>query len=152
MVRLVELARNPSPASGRLLSGALGHLLARLECAARTEAEDGAGFVGEACRTLADPEGRRRTVMDLSSDLGISYSWFRRRFRERMGLPPQRYRLLQELERARRLLEDTDLPVGVLAAQLGFSSQAYFARVFRRETGLSPTVWRRTRSLATDGG
>jgi len=47
------------------------------------------------------------------------------------------------LERARRLLAETDLPMKVLASQAGFSSLSYMGLVFRQELGLSPTAYRR---------
>jgi AraC family transcriptional regulator, transcriptional activator of pobA len=48
-----------------------------------------------------------------------------------------------ELE-ARRRLRYTPVPVGVLARELGFEDQSYFARFFRRRVGTSPSVFRRT--------
>lgn len=145
LVKLVELAKAPVPDSGRLMAGVLGHLLARLECATRTGSHVGRqhGLIQDAYRLLGDPERSRMGLETFSEDLGISYSWFRRSFRAHTGLTPQRYRLLQQLDRACQLLGDTALPVGAIAERLGFSSQAYFARRFRKETGFSPTVWRR---------
>ena len=145
LVKLVELAKVPVPDSARLLAGVLGHLLARLECASRTGTNLGRqnGLIQDAYRLLGDPERSRMGLETFSEDLGISYSWFRRSFRAHTGLTPQRYRLLQQLDRACQLLGDTGLPIGAIADRLGFSSQAYFARRFRKETGFSPTVWRR---------
>jgi len=145
MVKLVELAKDPVPDAGRLMAGALAHLLARLECTTRAGSGVGRqrGLVQDACRLLGDPERGRLGLETVSEDLGVSYSWFRRSFRTHTGLTPQRYRLLQQVERACQLLGDTSLPVGAIAERLGFSSQAYFARRFRKETGFSPTVWRR---------
>lgn len=152
MVKLVELAKHPMPDSGRLMAGALGHLLARLECATRTGSGVNRqhGLIQGAYRLLGDPERNRMGLETFSEDLGVSYSWFRRSFRAHTGLTPQRYRLLQQLDRACQLLGDTCLPVCTIAERLGFSSQAYFARRFRKETGFSPTVWRR--QLLGDGG
>jgi AraC-like DNA-binding protein len=145
LVKLVELAKAPVPESGRLMAGVLGHLLARLECATRTGNKVGRqhGLIQDAYRLLGDPERSRMGLETVSEDLGISYSWFRKSFRAHTGLTPQRYRLLQQLDRACQLLGDTSLPVGTIADRLGFSSQAYFARRFRKETGFSPTVWRK---------
>ncbi|MDR3682545.1 MAG: AraC family transcriptional regulator [Geothrix sp.] len=147
VVKLVELAKHPTPDSSRLMAGTLGHLLARLECAARTRSSVGRqdGLIQDAYRLLGDPERNRMGLETFSEDLGVSYSWFRKCFRAHTGLSPQRYRLLQQLDRACQLLGDTSLPVGTIADRLGFSSQAYFARRFRKETGFSPTVWRRQR-------
>lgn len=145
LVKLVELAKNPVPDSGRLMAGVLGQLLARLECATRTGSGAGRqqGLIQDAYRLLGDPERSRLGLETVSGDLGVSYSWFRKSFRAHTGLTPQRYRILQQLDRACQLLGDTGLPVGTIAERLGFSSQAYFARRFRKETGFSPTVWRK---------
>ncbi len=43
---------------------------------------------------------------------------------------------------ARRLLAESDLPVGEVAQQLGFRSPAYFSRAFLKHTGASPTTFR----------
>jgi LacI family transcriptional regulator, galactose operon repressor len=47
------------------------------------------------------------------------------------------------LERARRLLVETDLPLKVLAEQAGFSDYHHLAVAFRRQLGLTPTAYRR---------
>jgi AraC-like DNA-binding protein len=143
VAKLAALARNPPPGAGRLLAGILGDLLARLEWAGRAGA--GAGgreLVREARRLLEDPERDRLGLEAAAEELGVSYSWFRRSFRAQMGMAPQRFRLLQRLDRACQLLGDTSLPVGEIARRLGFSSQAYFARMFRKEMGLTPSLWR----------
>lgn len=44
---------------------------------------------------------------------------------------------------ARRLLAETDLPVGRVASSLGFTSPAYFTRAFHHLTGVSPSAFRR---------
>jgi AraC-like DNA-binding protein len=144
VARIVELARAKTPDTGRLLSGALAHLLARLEHASRLAGSSTPQLrlIQDASRLLADA-GRDHTPLEaVSAELGISYSWLRRCFRQRTGLAPQRFRNLQRLDRACQILADTTLSIGAIAAQLGFSSQAYFARCFRQETGLSPSVWR----------
>lgn len=50
------------------------------------------------------------------------------------------------IERARELLAERDLSVTDVAAELGYSAPAHFARAFRRETGLSPRHYRRSRA------
>jgi len=144
VARLVELARSQPPGASRLMAGALAHLLARLELSARPGSDTGSQhrLVREASQLLSDPDRDRVALESLTEELGVSYSWFRRCFRAHTGTSPQRFRLLQRLDRACQLLADTDLPIGAIAHRLEFSSQAYFARMFRKETGLSPTVWR----------
>lgn len=43
---------------------------------------------------------------------------------------------------ARRLLKETDLPINVIAARLGFQSPSYFTRAFSKQTGTSPRAFR----------
>lgn len=45
-------------------------------------------------------------------------------------------------EIARQLLEDTDVPLGQIAAALGYSEASAFTRAFRRWSGQTPTGWR----------
>ncbi|MBN9380490.1 MAG: helix-turn-helix transcriptional regulator [Chitinophagaceae bacterium] len=52
--------------------------------------------------------------------------------------------LQQELSRyASALLQQTDLPIGQIADRLGFKDPAYFARFYRKHTGVSPSESRR---------
>ncbi len=55
------------------------------------------------------------------------------------------------LERARRLLARTDLPMKAVAQQAGFSDFRHLAVVFRQELGMPPTVYRRQMRGQADG-
>lgn len=143
VARLVELVQSRPPEAPRLMAGALGHLLARLEVATRDlPGGPRARLVQAVRRRLSDPEREGAGTEALAGELGVSETWLRRCFRAQTGLSPQRFRLRHRLERACELLADTDEPVRAIAERLGFASQAYFSRVFHRETGLAPTVWR----------
>jgi AraC-like DNA-binding protein len=48
-----------------------------------------------------------------------------------------------KLRQAAHLLSSTDHPIGEIAALVGFEDQSYFARIFKRSTGLSPRIYRR---------
>ena len=146
LVKMVELALEPVPDANRLLAGLLANLMARLEVAARLGSGGGrqGRLVQDARRILSDPQQDGLGLETAAQELGVSYSWFRRAFRVQTGHPPHRFRHLQRLERACQLLSDSSLSVGEISRRLGFSSQAYFARMFRKETGLSPSVWRET--------
>jgi len=53
-----------------------------------------------------------------------------------------RYLERVRLDRARRLLDSTALPVLRVAASVGFEDAFYFSRRFKRDTGSSPRAWR----------
>lgn len=79
---------------------------------------------------------------------GLSYSSFRRRFRERVGLAPGTFRRRAQLEKAELLLGQTRLSIAEIAAQCGFYDGAHLSHRFQLCYGASPSAWRRS---ATDG-
>lgn len=81
-------------------------------------------------------------LQQLAARLGMSYSRFRSQFKEHTGMPPRQYHLQIRINKAQRLLIESDLTVSEIAAQLGFSSVYYFSRLFRKKTGTSPTAFR----------
>jgi AraC-like DNA-binding protein len=74
----------------------------------------------------------------------FSEATLRRLWRRHFARPPWRYVLDLRLQEARHLLRAApELSVGEVARACGFPDQRYFATVFRRETGESPTAFRR---------
>ena len=78
---------------------------------------------------------------------GLSLSQFVRAFRDATGTPPHRYLLGLRIDKARELLEQTDLPVIEVALNCGFGQPSHFATSFREATGFSPRAWRQARRL-----
>jgi len=72
----------------------------------------------------------------------MSESWFRRLFREKYGIAPVSLRLRLLHERAQRLLLNTNLTIKEISFQLGYDSQNYFSRAFKKSEGMSPAHFR----------
>jgi AraC family transcriptional regulator len=68
---------------------------------------------------------------------------FHRAFRAAFGETPHTYRTRRRLERAARLLKETDVPVIDVCLDTGFESAGSFSALFRRKYGASPTQFRR---------
>ena len=83
-------------------------------------------------------------VAALAREAGFSPAQFRRSFGEHIGVAPRTYLINHRLEVARRLLEQSDLPVGTIAAQCGFSSSSHFIHLFKRSVGLAPLQYRQS--------
>ena len=49
------------------------------------------------------------------------------------------------MEAARRLLRETKKSVITIAIEVGYSNPSHFAQLFRKQSGLSPTDYRRQR-------
>lgn len=130
----------------RELPAHLGRLVAlHQELLARSGAEGAAGPHGaaldRACRRLA--EEPRLGLRELARDTGLSYERFRKIFRQRLGVSPHEYRIRRRIERARALLQAGELPVGAIAAQLGYANPFQFSAQFRLVVGVSPQAYRR---------
>ena len=74
---------------------------------------------------------------------GVSPRTFARRFREETGTTPLQWLLAQRVLEARRLLEESDLPVETVAWRCGFGTAASLRDHFRRATATTPTAYRR---------
>jgi len=74
----------------------------------------------------------------MSAVAGVSPYHFSHLFTAAMGIPPHRYLLKQRIERARQRLLFGRETVLAIALDCGFKDASHFARVFARETGLSP--------------
>jgi AraC-like DNA-binding protein len=86
----------------------------------------------------------RVDVRALSKTLGMSYSSFRRRFREEMDVSPHQYQLAQSMQRAKELLRDRTKSIEGVAGELGYCDIYYFSRYFKQQIGLSPSAYRKS--------
>ena len=81
----------------------------------------------------------------LAAQAGLSKFYFNRLFRSAMGMSPSRYQITLRLDEARRLLRETKKSVVEVALDVGYANPSHFAQLFRRETGLAPSDYRRQR-------
>lgn len=75
----------------------------------------------------------------LAERLEVSKPHLIRTFTREVGISPGKYITRARIEYAKLLLSEPDVSVAFAAEATGFAGANYFAKVFRRETGLSPT-------------
>ncbi|MGN9847029.1 helix-turn-helix domain-containing protein [Nonomuraea sp. H19] len=90
------------------------------------------------------------TVDDLAAAVHLSPAHFAALFRTEIGETPGRYRARLRMERARLLLRETDLPITMIATDLGYSSSQHFATAFRHEAGTTPSRYRSSVTLPAE--
>ncbi|MGH1564462.1 helix-turn-helix domain-containing protein [Mumia sp. DW29H23] len=73
----------------------------------------------------------------------VSEAHFIRTFRDTFGETPHRYLQRRRIERAMRLMRETERPVTQICLDVGFTSLGTFSRTFTAVVGESPTAYRR---------
>ena len=96
-----------------------------------------------AVRRIEDGALGEMSLEDLAAELGISDRHLRRVVQSEYGVSPVELAQTQKLLTAKRLLTDTDLPVGEVALASGFSSIRRFNALFVERYGLTPTKLRK---------
>lgn len=90
----------------------------------------------------------RITISDIASAVCVSPSHLHAIFRNTLGVSPIEYKLRLQTDEAQRLLiARPDLTVGDISDRLGFASDIYFRKVFRNQTGMSPTAFRKSPAI-----
>jgi AraC-like DNA-binding protein len=84
------------------------------------------------------------TVASLAAAVVMSRSAFADRFTELVGVSPIQYLTERRMHAACQLLHDPDIGLAQIAARVGYRSTAAFSHAFRRWTGLTPGMYRRT--------
>lgn len=94
--------------------------------------------IGRALALIHADPAREWTVAGLAREVAMSRSAFAARFTELVGVPALRYLTEWRMRLAQSRLEADGSTVAAVAAELGYGSEAAFARAFKRVTGLAP--------------
>jgi AraC family transcriptional regulator len=81
----------------------------------------------------------------VADEVQMSYSHFSRAFKQSMGVSPNVYMTEQRIERAKKLLSETDFRIADIALRTGFASQSHFTSTFRKLVWTTPKAFRDTR-------
>lgn len=77
----------------------------------------------------------------VANQVSVNYTWFSEKFKEHTGVNFNEYLKRLRIEEAKKLLEKGCYKVYEVAERCGFSDVKYFMKIFREETGMSPTEW-----------
>jgi AraC family transcriptional regulator len=81
----------------------------------------------------------------VADEVRMSYFHFARSFKQSMGVSPNVYVTKQRIERAKKLLSETDLRIADIALRTGFASQSHFTTTFRKLVWTTPKAFRDSR-------
>ncbi len=83
------------------------------------------------------------SIEGYAKSLHMSVSWFIRSFRQYMGMPPMQYITSIRINKAKELLKNTDYSIQEISGLVGYENPLYFSRMFRKQTGISPSAYRK---------
>lgn len=93
---------------------------------------------GKAISYLNSNLDRQPAVSEIARFCGVSEAGLKRAFRKYAGIGVHKYILKLKIKAAVELLQDGD-NVSSVAEKVGFNSQSYFSKAFKRETGKNPS-------------
>ncbi|TYC53049.1 helix-turn-helix transcriptional regulator [Rhodobacterales bacterium] len=99
----------------------------------------------KAVEFIEDNAARNIPLDELAALTGLSAAYFCHAFKQTTGMPPHRWQMRARVNRAKHMLEASDLSLSAVAVGSGFADQAHMTRVFRQFVGTTPHVWRKSR-------
>ncbi len=80
---------------------------------------------------------------EIAQQIQLNPEYLSRIFHKETGVHLTRFIQAEKMRKARKLLIETDISIGEIASLLGYSNFAYFSRVFKSSTGVSPKNYRK---------
>jgi len=132
--------------SQQLLAGIVNHLIGMMYSLERNielnKNHAHVDMVNRARLRIREALESSLTIQQVAEELGVSYSNFRKLFKEYTGLSPAAYQQDLKLQRAKELLKTTNLSIKEIAYRLNFDSPDYFSAKFKIKTGRKPSEMR----------
>lgn len=93
--------------------------------------------------SVFNPDRIPGNIATYAEEAGISENYLSRLVKQSTGRSVGAWIDIVRIQRAKRLLSDTSLSVIDIAASVGVEDQSYFSRLFKRETGITPSSFRK---------
>ena len=135
-------SENPLLSKGILSAEELGAALHRSLFGLEALAQQSSALVKRAVAYVHENYARPFSRQEMANALGVSEHHLSRIFRQEIGLSPWEYLNRYRIRRAMELLQRTNETITSVALNVGFEDSAYFSRVFRNKTGVSPSEFR----------
>jgi AraC family transcriptional activator of pobA len=84
----------------------------------------------------------RKTVESYAAELGISVNYLHRVCKEIANRPPKDLIIDFFINESKHLLQDVNKPISQISYQLHFEDPAYYTRIFKKRTGMTPKEFR----------
>ena len=141
----IQIAKDEKKAAQQYLAGIVLHIIGMTLSFSQNrefELDDSGQIIEKAKIIMTENIHRQVNIQQIAANLGTSYSWFRKAFKEYTGFAPAQYFQELKLRKAKGLLTETNLSIKEIAYELDFSSYEYFLSFFKKKVGVTPTDYR----------
>lgn len=141
----IQVAKSDKIASQQYLAGIVMHMLGMILSFSKTsefEANDLDQKIERAKIVMNQHLLKSIDLKQLAGELNLSYSWFRKIFKDYTGYAPAKYFQELKLRKAKESLIHTSANVKEVSFMLGFHSVEHFSLTFKKRTGMTPLEYR----------
>ena len=144
-ISAIKVAKEDRKSAQQFLAGIVFHMLGMILSFSKNhnfESDEFGQIIERAKIIMFENVSSKIDLQELANNLGTSYSWFRKTFKEYTGYAPAHYFQELKLRRAKELLAETTIPIKEIAYDLNFSSYEYFLSFFKKNVGCTPLEYR----------
>lgn len=141
---ILEVVKEERPGYHQICSGLVIYILGQILALKKTASFNNRRvelYIQKACLKIRENLLVNINVEDLASEFDISYSLFRKEFKNYTGLSPIQYHQSLRIQQAIDLLTNTDKSIKEISYNLGFCSEFYFSKLFKARVGMPPSVY-----------
>ena len=90
---------------------------------------------------------RNISMQEVADYSGMSYNYFSKLFKDKIGISYSQYINLKRMEVAKELLEDSTYKIADIAKKIGFENPNHFSRAFQKTYGMYPTEYQKSMGI-----
>lgn len=146
----LQVAKDDKKAAQQYLAGIVLHIIGMILSYSQNKdfENNNMGQIVERAKIIMNENMHKGVNMELlASKLGISYSRFRKVFKDYTGYAPAQYFQELKLRKAKELLLETNRSLKEIAYELNFNSYEYFIYFFKKREGITPLEYRNSRKV-----
>lgn len=141
----IQIATEQKSGFQQMLAGIVNHLLGLTYSLDKNYSYEGSEIINQVnkAKILILENFRDIKPKDIANELHMSYSSFRKIFKEYTGFAPLQYIQELKIQKSKELLTNTAIPVKEIAYLMGFENQEYFFTAFKKKTSITPVEHRK---------
>jgi len=149
--QIIDLVHDEKPGFQYVCTGLLIQLLGNILYVIKNQGFNGKEVerkIRHARMRLQEQYSGAVDMEKLALTCNMGYSHFRKMFKKYTGMSPLQYHNMFRLQKAKELLSESDKPIKKIALELGFQSEHYFTRLFKKKMGVTPSELREEKQSA----